>query len=646
MVLDTPCRSALRRLAAVLFYGVLAVVGAGCARGPQDADLVDNSTFSQSMTADAGLLLMLVPNNERLHNPRVTAWVDAASEEGVRLQPVTDRQFRALGSKALGFAGLVLPDLLHQEADRLLIEAVRTYTAEGGRTMLVFDFGSLERATFDRIFHSQPMSRLSDLAGVDYLFYDELRDKTTGTGHIVALRETLHDLLVPPGKSTHYSGVITTPGAALKANPERVPANDWHAYSGYGSGYLTYASYVTRGEFRGKVLARSTQFGVAAGVSQFGDGTVLFVNLPLTHLKLQTDALPLHGFLRYFIEQVIGMARLSPMPDGIAGMTLNWHLDSMAAQTPSLELEKLGVFNEGPFSIDITAGPDTIEFEDQLGWDLNNNPVAQGLLQRLDRQGHSLGSHGGWIHDHYGANATEQNANEFLPFLELNKAALEKVIGRTQRSYSAPQGNNPIWAMDWLEQQGVVSAYMAGHTGVGPTRHYRDGKLHNPKMWTFPVTPWGRYAVFDEFAYFKIPQKQISAWYRELIDFTIEKNTSRLIYMHPPWAYEWKNVVLELLAYAKSQGSHRFRWYTAERLADFMTSRRDVGWSELRDAHGTRFAAQHPVSLKEMAWVLPKSRYPIRPEVTSGGATVSDHANHWLINAGKESTLEFFARSQ
>ena len=58
------------------------------------------------------------------------------------------------------------------------------------------------------------------------------------------------------------------------------------------------------------------------------------------------------------------------MPDDVAGMTLNWHLDSMAAQQPSLELERLGVFKEGPFSIDITAGPDTIEFDDQLGWDL------------------------------------------------------------------------------------------------------------------------------------------------------------------------------------------------------------------------------------------------------------------------------------
>ena len=593
--------------------------------------------FSPSAPPDQGVLLLLVANKQLLSAPEITAWVDAASEQGVRLQAITDKQFMTLGENAHGYAGLVLPDQSHRFADHALVWAIRNYTTAGGRTLLVYDFAALEPGSFNRQFYSNRRSRLSDLAGVDYILYDELRDRTTAAGPVIATPDTLRNLLVPPGKSIPYTASQTI----SKAAPPEV---DRHAYSGYIRGGLTYPSFVTRGEFQGTVLARSPQSGLVAGVHRLGKGKVLFVNLPLTYLKLQTDALPLHGFLRYFIDHVASMARLSPMPNGIAGMTLNWHLDSMAAQKPSLELERLGIFNDGPFSIDITAGPDTIEFDDQLGWDLNNNPVAQALLRRLDRQGHSIGSHGGWIHDHYGINANETNALEFLSFLELNKAAVEKALGRPQRSYSAPQGNNPIWAMNWLEQQGVVSAYMTGHTGMGPTRHYRDGKLHNPGMWIFPVTPLGRHAVFEEFAYNNIPQREIVAWYHDMIDFAIEKNTSRLIYMHPPFALEWKDVLLELLTYARNKGDERFRWYTTERLADFMTQRRQVQWSEIQDTSGARhFKVSHPVSLREMVWILPKTAYPLSPKIVAGTASVTAEGSHWRVKAGDSATLEFTA---
>ena len=630
-------RGAIARFSATVLLYALSLTLTACLNHVRTDVAGLPHAFSPSTPPDPGVLLMLVANEQLLSAPEITAWVDAASEEGVRLQAITDKQFMSLGENAHGYAGLVLPDQSHRFADHALVWAIRNYTAAGGRTLLVFDFAALEPGSFNRQFYSDRRSRLSDLAGVDYILYDELRDRTTAAGPVIATAGTLRNLLVPPGKSIPYTSSQTIAKAAT-------PKVDMYAYSGYIRGNLTYPSFVTRGEFQGTVLASSPQSGLVAGVHRLGKGKVLFVNLPLTYLKLQTDALPLHGFLRYFIDHVASMARLSPMPNGIAGMTLNWHFDSMAAQKPSLELERLGVFNDGPFSIDITAGPDTIEFDDQLGWDLNNNPVAQALLRRLDRQGHSIGSHGGWIHDHYGINANETNAQEFLSLLKLNKAAVENALGRPQRSYSAPQGNNPIWAMNWLEQQGVVSAYMTGHTGMGPTRHYRDGKLHNPGMWIFPVTPLGRHAVFEEFAYNNIPQREIVAWYHDMIDFAIEKNTSRLIYMHPPFALEWKDVLLELLTYAKNKGDERFRWYTTERLADFMTQRREVQWTEQQDTSGSRhFKVSHPVSLREMVWILPKTIYPLSPKIVAGIASVTAEGSHWRVKAGDSATLEFTA---
>ncbi|MDP2818551.1 MAG: polysaccharide deacetylase family protein [Polaromonas sp.] len=644
-------RRGIVRFSEAIFLCTISLTLSACLNQVKtDASAVPHA-FSPSASPDPGVLLLLVANDQVLTAPEITAWVDAAAEEGVRIQAITDKQFIALAASgnAQAYAGVLLPDQSHRFADHEVVWAIRKYTVAGGRTLLVFDFAALEPGAFNRQLYAENRSRLSDLAGVEYILYDELLDRTTATGPVVASPATLRDLLVPPGKSIFYA----SPQAAAKtaAAKDGQPggsrdevASELHAYSGYMRGNLTYPSFVTRGEFRGTVLARSPQHGLVAGVHSLGKGKVLFVNLPLTYLKLQTDALPLHGYLRYFIDHVVSMARLSPMPNGIAGMTLNWHLDSMAAQKPSLELERLGVFNDGPFSIDITAGPDTIEFDDELGWNLDNNPVAQALLRRLDKQGHSIGSHGGWIHDHYGLNANETNAEEFLPFLELNKASVEKVLGRPQRSYSAPQGNNPIWAMNWLEQQGVVGAYMTGHTGMGPTRHYRDGKLHNPGMWIFPVTPLGRHAVFEEFAYHDVPQREIVAWYRDMVDFAIKKNTSRLIYMHPPWAFEWKGVVLDLLAYAKDKGVEQFRWYTTERLADFMTQRRDVQWTERLDASGVRhFNVSHPVTLREMVWILPKTSYPLPPEIVTGTARVTAEGPHWRVKAGDGTALEFTA---
>ncbi len=81
--------------------------------------------------------------------------------------------------------------------------------------------------------------------------------------------------------------------------------------SGYLLGNLMYSSFVTRGAFKGQVLATSPQAGLVTGLRTAGKGQVLFVNLPLTYLKvMRTDGLPMHGFLHYFAHQVLGLAQL------------------------------------------------------------------------------------------------------------------------------------------------------------------------------------------------------------------------------------------------------------------------------------------------------------------------------------------------
>jgi len=700
---------------------------------------------------DPGLLLLLVPDGQNLADPRIGAWADAASEEGVRLQPVTDSEFIQLGAGASAFAGLILPDDLHTRATDEIIAAVTAYTQGGGRTMLVYDFGALFPRNGDW-FYAVPKSRLSALAGVDYVLYDALRDRTTGLGPVTALRSTMRQLLVPPGKSLPYAGPTSLTAASASARSDlmhatgvagdralflpvspadpggvrgydpqqyldvrhyssgglpppaiersgtpRVVTVDFgrafkapavggvtreapqatrekaaavtdpvDAYNGYILGNLIYPSYVTQGTFAGTTLAVSPQHGLVAGVNTFGQGQVLFVNMPLTYLKGRTDALPMHGFLHYFTRNMLKMAHLSAMPNAVAGLTFDWHLDSRAAQTPTLNLERLGVFSDpgALFPIEMTAGPDAVNIGDRLGWNLLNNSTAKGILQRFDKLGHSVGNHGGWIHDYYGLGVSETNQftttsgacrntvtriDNFEQCLVLNRQAVDGVIGRPSRGYSATEGNNPVWAMQWLEDRGVVAAYFGGHTGLGATRQYRDGKLLNPKIWMFPVTPQGTYATFEEWQDFGVSKTVVNQWYRDLIDFSIGQNTSRMVYAHPPGAYQWRDVLTAMLNYAKTQRAvGKFAWYTTTRLADFMETRLQVAWTQTVDAGGlTQFTVSHPASLNEMVWRLPKARYPDQPVIVSGTATVAsdDAAGYWLVKAGAGASLSFTARA-
>lgn len=707
---------------------------------------------------DSGVLLLLVPDGTLEAEPGVKAWKDAASEIGVRMTVITDSQFLNMGTEtALEYAGLVLPDQLHTIATDEVVAAIHDFTYQGGKTFLTFDFGALTLRSDGMAVYPIPKSRLSDLAGVDYVLYDKYLDRTVGLGPVTAMRSTLRELQVPPGKSEPFTtpplsrggspaisssagplamaqiasklgtasaraaqslgkisskipllqaagvkegeamyapvspadpgGVrafdtqqfqmlpmpdssasdrsrsravrvnfgrvrrgaeptqasVVSPAAGISRASERATSDSLRvaeagavdvlqAYSGYLLGFLIYPSYVTEGTYTGMALAASPQFGLVAGLKSYGSGRVMFVNLPLTYLKGRTDALPMHGMLQYFAKYVLGSAQLSHVPNGVPGMVFNWHLDSMDAQQPMRALEQAGIFNTGSASIHMTAGPDTIDIGDDLGFDLNNNPTAKAFLRRMRAKGHAVGSHGGWIHDYYGLNASETNSSSFLQYLVLNRQAVAGALGHPSRDYSAPQGNNPRWAMDWLEQHGVVGVYFGGHTGLGVTRQYRDGALRNAKLWVVPVTPMGNYATFEEFQEYSVPKADVIDWYHSLVDFGITQNTVRMVYAHPPGAYEWIDVMKDLQSYAAYQGTARFQWYNMARLADFMTKREQVQWSEQMDGSGiVHFQASHPVDLSEMVWRLPKLRYQM-PSTVNGGS-VEDGGSVWLVRA-------------
>ena len=425
--------------------------------------------------------------------------------------------------------------------------------------------------------------------------------------------------------------------------------------SSYGFGPLSYYSYVTTGEFPGTVLLSSPEFGLVAGERSSGKGDVLFVNLPVGFFKaIGTDGALLHGTLGHFARDMVGMPRLSAQPRGIGGLVYNWHVDDgddIVPQFRSIMAESF-MQGAGPFSVHFTAGPDVNEVGDGLGMNLPANAAAQDVVRRTGKFGkyandrslvkHAIGSHGGWNHNLYGINANETNASDYLPWVQANFQAITNVTGEKQREYSAPQGNNPSWAVRWKEQYGVVGMYTVSNTGSAATREWRDGSRLTTKLWAMPISPFGVSATFEEFEENGISDGTSAQWLLDLQSFVVNKRSNRLFYNHPPGALAHLDVVKTFVKRAdKLAGNDRFQWYTMTELADFSQRRIQTGWASAPFLLGTTvFALSNAQSLTDITMLLPRSGYTL-PVIYSGVGTVSSDGTDWVITAKSGTQLRF-----
>ncbi len=169
--------------------------------------------------------------------------------------------------------------------------------------------------------------------------------------------------------------------------------------------------------------------------------------------------------MREIAGHVLEQPRLSPAPQGVGGLVLNWHCDARICIDATDRLIQDGVFKRGPFSFHITAGPDQRQFTDGLGVNLANNHAFAEVVHGLMRQGHEVGSHGGWIHDWFGLNVSEDNQASMETYLQKNADAIEALTGKPQTEYSAPTGNQPEWATRWLDEHNVKGYYFTGNIG-------------------------------------------------------------------------------------------------------------------------------------------------------------------------------------
>ena len=579
-------------------------------------------------SSSADRLLLLVPDGMKFSDPKVAMWIDAGNEEGLHVVPVHDSEFLGPFLRKTDFSGLILPDSIHKEASDLLVTGIRRFVAEGGSLMLVYDAGTLSLT--GRYLPGQ--SRFSELAGVKYALYESLRDKTTQWSKIRGTAHTFDEIGVPPGK---YYPFYSENGSVDASEVE---------LRRYMYGDLQYPSLVTSGNYDGKVLLHSDA-GVVAGERKYQSGSVLFVNLPLGYLKGNTDGLPLHGFLDYFAEHTLALPRLLPVPDGIGGITLNWHIDSNAAIKPLQQMEDWRILEQGPYSVHITAGPDAMEFGDKRGFNVDNNPISQDVIRQYEKLGFSIGSHGGWIHDYFAFHVDNGDPKDLEEYLQWNKHSLERITGKPVVEYSAPDGNQPQWVTKWLEDHGFVAYYFTGDTGMAPTQGYRDGQREGQNIWAFPTLHLNQAAAFEEFMKDNYSQDEIEHWLEAVTTFTVNHRSVRLLYFHPPGILQYRPIIRQWMTLTRGlRSTGQFRWYTMTDLATFLNSRKQVDWKVSHRDGRVEIEAKHPTSLEHQTWFFPASRYT-EPKIRGGTGTVTKKDDGWLVVAGSTKTLEFEAQT-
>src|SRR5438270_1930813 len=583
-------------------------------------------SWGKARQEPADQVALLVEDDVPFDSPAVTVWTDAAAEEGLHLLPIRDSNLR---SSPHAYAALIIPDGVHRVADDALVSLIKKYVDDGGHLMLVYDVGTKD----PRGFWAKERSRFSELAGIDYALYASLRDHTTQRAPVYAQPSVIDALNIPPGKA------MVRPEVTARVNDDQSLTIVTYTY-----GAVNYPMFSTRGNYNGSVLMRSPA-GVVAGSRPQGKGDVLFVNLPLGYVAQRTDGLLLHGFLQMFAKNV-GLPTLAAVPDGVGGLVLNWHLDSNAAVKYFPMLDDLGFFQQGPYSIHLTAGPDRDAEGDRLGMDVPNNQKVQEWIRSVMQKGNKIGSHGGWIHNYFGANLNNEDKS-FARYIEMNNRALQAVTGSPIVEYSAPVGNQPQWVTEWLQDHGFVAYYFTGNSGMAPTKSYREGVRADGAIWSFPILIMGTAASFEDMHASGVTESAVTDGLRGITDFVSRHRVSRLVYAHPPGVAFYQGALRSWLEKTKAESAAgRFHWYDMTEMAQFLTARQQVRWTATRTANSDWLVqADHPSDLEHQSWFLLKSRSD-KPVVNSGQAAVSEDEERWIVVAGRGKRLSFSAHAR
>lgn len=474
----------------------------------------------ESSPADMDISVLLVENDFSTSAKRQIheAYRSVLEEEGIPFRISRPDELLSLSAQRVAETcpAIIFPDALAQILPRDITFWVTEYLRYGGSVAIVFDAGTKH---FKNRFLKKTV--FADLLGLNYLLYSNLEnpDEAYLNAYIrFTDAESAQAFQYPPGKVDEENFVCGYSYGKLIYPVSRVQTE---------AGFST-------ADVRAEALAENGEtFPVLVDKTKFGSH-LLYVNLPLGHLKSRSDDLPMRAILRAFLFDLVHIPHLVNTPQGLGGLVFNWHIDWSEDWRALRFLIDGHFFPPGlRFSLHNTAGPFTDRPGDGLGFDACGR--GRPLLKKVLPHG-TLGSHGGWGHNWFASHIADGSFSEeqIETYVRKNNDCLESISGYPVTEYSAPNGLHPQPMMTRiLERNGIEAYYYTGDSGSAPNRTFYEGEMVSERIIAFPVLPFGRNASFFEIKRAEIPPKALQEWFSSLIHFLIRTRSIRLIYSHP-----------------------------------------------------------------------------------------------------------------
>jgi hypothetical protein len=477
------------------------------------------------------------------------------------------------------FDALIVPEVINANMQEKFSQAISTYVRSyGHNVLLVFD-----PATRTESGELRQSGLLSELAGVSYYQQDAEDQQITYSGF------------------WYFSSADK--GREWGITPGKLDGD--HAVSSYSYGKLKYEHAGAVNRDAGIVAFDRTDGSIIPVITEKqydGGGTVVYANMPLAKYKLRSDDLAIRSVLRSFLIKKAHLPRLVNSPGGAGGMVFNLHVCSGAYFKDLTVMLMQGIFQkELPFSIHITAGPDTYKLGDGMGFFAEDKLKGRPVLEMLQDYG-VIGSHGGWAHNFFAYNMQYLPQEQVIELLQWNNMALESVIGEKIVEYSAPGGNHPYWFIKELEKEGINSYYYTGDTGSSPTHVILDGKTTEGETWAFPITPYRQFASLEEMERANVPIADVKQWMQDLIEFSAQERSIRTVYTHPSGkSYELDAMrAFEDKALSEQQEG-RIRVRPMSEFAEFLNRHAATKWQVKKlEGNGYSIDLENPDGLKDM----------------------------------------------
>ncbi len=415
-------------------------------------------TMRISRAKEIGILITYNPTLLVNYSYVLKAYKSALEEEGVPYYEINVNHLLSLSVQdvAMSKPVIIFPDCLNQilpEETRLWI---KDYLRIGGNIAVIYDAGIKDRkgAYYDE-------AMFSDVTGINYISYNILYDEAYTVGHIKLTDEKNMDFLEIPSGKVEKGFLI----------------------GGYAYGTLEYP--IARNELRDNtgnmeiyayaLTQKGEEFPVIT-IREWGKGKVLYVNLPLGHLKGYSGHLLLRAIVRAFLFKTVKIPHLVNTYYGMGGLVINWHIDANSDwKSIPIMLREGYLRKDIQYSIHITAGEFRDELGDGLGFDACNK--GKDYANAIKDYG-IIGSHGGWAHNWFSRNIEDGkfSRTEIYKYIKKNNDCLENITGYKITEFSAPNGVHPHWLT--LSSSSMALLISSGGGAVNSTSSSVTGCLN------------------------------------------------------------------------------------------------------------------------------------------------------------------------